>query len=67
MAERQISNDRFLNLQDMTVSLQKTKETYKQRCLEMEKLKRDNASTKELEKSEAKFRKAQVILKKHSY
>ncbi len=68
MAERQTSNvgrlyDRFLNFQDMTVSLQKTKETYKQRCLEMEKLKRDNASTKELEKSEAKFRKAQVILK----
>jgi hypothetical protein len=72
LAERQASNvghlyDGFLNFQDMTVSLQKIKETYKQRCLEMEKLKRDNASTKELEKSEAKFRKAQVILKKHSY
>jgi hypothetical protein len=47
-------------LQDTTVLLQKTKEIYKQRCLELEKLKRDNASTKELEKSEAKFRKAQV-------
>lgn len=44
----------------MTVALQKTKEIYKQRCLELEKLKRDNASAKELEKSEAKFRKAQV-------
>ena len=40
--------------------LQKTKEIYKQRCLELEKLKRDNGSTKELEKSEAKFKKAQV-------
>ena len=32
---------------------------YKQRCLELEKLKRDNASVKELEKAESKFRKAQ--------
>jgi hypothetical protein len=40
--------------------LQKTKEVYKQRCLELEKLKRDNGSTKEVEKSEAKFKKAQA-------
>jgi hypothetical protein len=46
-------------IQDTTVLLHKAKETYKQRCLEVEKLKRDGASTKDLEKAEAKFRKAQ--------
>ncbi len=47
------------SIQDTTVMLHKAKELYKQRCLEVEKLKRDNASTKDLEKAEAKFRKAQ--------
>lgn len=47
------------NIQETTALLQKSKESYKQRCLEVEKLKRDNVSVKELEKSEAKFRKAQ--------
>ena len=40
--------------------LHKAKEIYKQRCAEMEKLKRDNASSKDLEKAESKFRKAQA-------
>ena len=47
--------------------LQKTKEIYKQRCLELEKVKRDNGSSKELEKSEAKFRKAQVRIATHVF
>ncbi len=47
------------NIQDTTALLQKSKEAYKQRCLEVERMKRDNTSAKELEKSEAKFRKAQ--------
>ena len=47
------------SIQDTTVLLHKTKEIYKQRCAELEKLKRDNASSKDLEKAESKFRKAQ--------
>ena len=39
--------------------LQKSKENYKQRCLEVEKLRREGVSAKVLEKSEAKFRAAQ--------
>lgn len=46
-------------IQDTTALLQKSKELYKQRCLEVEKFRRDGASSKELEKSEAKFRRAQ--------
>jgi hypothetical protein len=34
------------------------KEVYHARCFEYEKLKRENAQPKELEKAEAKFRKA---------
>ena len=47
------------NIQDTTVLLHKAKEIYKQKCAELEKLKRDNASQKDLEKAESKFRKAQ--------
>ncbi len=46
-------------MQDTTSLLQKSKELYKQRCLEMEKLKREGASQKDLEKAEVKFRKTQ--------
>ena len=47
--------------QETTSLLGKSKETYKQRSLELEKLRRDSASSsaKELEKSETKFRKSQ--------
>ena len=51
--------DAVKSIQDTTNLLGKAKEVYKQRCLEVEKLKRDNASVKELEKAESKFRKAQ--------
>ena len=47
------------SIQETTIMLHKTKEIYKQRCAELEKLKRDNASIKDLEKAESKFRKAQ--------
>ena len=53
------TSDAVKNIQETTALLQKSKENYKQRCLEMEKLRREGASAKELEKSEAKFRKAQ--------
>ena len=49
----------FFLLQETTSLLSKSKETYKQRSLELEKLRRDSASAKELEKCETKFRKAQ--------
>jgi len=51
--------DAVKSIQETTVLLHKAKEIYKQKCAELEKLKRDNASTKDLEKAESKFRKAQ--------
>lgn len=47
------------SIQSITVTLQKAKDTCLQRGLELEKLKKDNASQKELEKAEIKFKKAQ--------
>ena len=47
------------SLQEITVNLQKSKELYKVRGAELEKLKRDSPSPKELEKAETKFRKSQ--------
>ncbi|XP_023317875.1 F-BAR domain only protein 2 isoform X2 [Trichogramma pretiosum] len=47
------------NIQSITITLQKAKDTCMQRGLELEKLKKDNASQKELEKADIKFRKAQ--------
>lgn len=46
-------------MQDTTTSLLKAKDNYKQRTLELEKLRRDQASVKELDKSENKFKRAQ--------
>ena len=47
------------SIQNVTVTLQKARELCFQRGLELEKLKRDNASQRELEKAEVKFKKAQ--------
>ena len=49
------------SLQETTLNLQKSKELYKVRAAELEKLKREaqSPSSKELEKSETKFRKCQ--------
>lgn len=41
------------------MTLQKAKDMCQQKGLELEKLRKDNASQRELEKSEAKFKKAQ--------
>ena len=57
--EESLTSEAVKVIQEVTVSLQKSKEAYKQRCLELERLKRENGSAKELEKSEGKFRKAQ--------
>ncbi|XP_012277407.1 F-BAR domain only protein 2 isoform X2 [Orussus abietinus] len=47
------------SIQSITITLQKAKDTCLQRGIEFEKLKKDNASQRELEKAEAKFKKAQ--------
>lgn len=47
------------SIQSITITLQKAKDICLQRGLELEKLKKDNASQRELEKSEIKFKKAQ--------
>ncbi|XP_031839469.1 F-BAR domain only protein 2 isoform X9 [Nomia melanderi] len=47
------------SIQSITVTLQKAKDMRMQKGLELEKLKKDNASQKELEKAEMKFKKAQ--------
>jgi DNA repair ATPase RecN len=46
-------------LQETTVLLHKSKDFYKAKSVELEKLKRESPSPKELEKGETKFRKAQ--------
>ncbi|XP_049805148.1 F-BAR domain only protein 2-like isoform X3 [Schistocerca nitens] len=46
-------------IQSTTLILQKAKDTYTQRGLEYEKLKKENASPKDLEKAEIKLKKAQ--------
>lgn len=47
------------NIQSTTVTLQKAKDMCVQKGLELEKLRKDNASQRELEKAEVKFKKAQ--------
>ncbi|XP_020292436.1 F-BAR domain only protein 2 isoform X6 [Pseudomyrmex gracilis] len=47
------------SIQSITVTLQKAKDNCLQRSLELEKLKKDSASQRELDKAEAKFKKAQ--------
>lgn len=46
-------------MQAVTVNVQKSKDAYTQRSLELERLKKDNASAKEIEKAEQKLKKAQ--------
>ncbi|XP_013396584.1 F-BAR domain only protein 2 [Lingula anatina] len=45
-------------IQQTIVALHKSKETYQARCLDYEKLKRENAAQKDIEKAEVKFKKA---------
>ncbi|XP_068916620.1 F-BAR domain only protein 2 isoform X3 [Tenebrio molitor] len=47
------------SMQNVTLMVQKCKDTYTQRGLELEKLRKDNASLKEIEKAELKLKKAQ--------
>ncbi|XP_039297957.1 F-BAR domain only protein 2 [Nilaparvata lugens] len=46
-------------IQSTSATLQKAKDTYNQKVIEYEKLKRENASPRDLEKAEVKLRKAQ--------
>ncbi|GFR31015.1 f-BAR domain only protein 2 [Trichonephila clavata] len=56
--EESTTSDVVQNIQQTTISLQKAKEAFNARSIEYEKLKRDNASLKELEKAELKCKKA---------
>lgn len=47
------------NIQSITATLHKAKDMCIQKGLELEKLRKDNASQRELEKAEVKFKKAQ--------
>lgn len=53
------TSDIVKSLQETTILLHKSKDFYKAKSVELEKLKRESPSPKELEKSESKFRKAQ--------
>ncbi|KAL4236260.1 hypothetical protein ACF0H5_004647 [Mactra antiquata] len=46
------------SIQNTTTALQRAKEIYHTRCLELERLKRENSSPKDIEKSETKYKKA---------
>ncbi|XP_053394008.1 F-BAR domain only protein 2-like isoform X3 [Mercenaria mercenaria] len=46
------------SIQNTTTALHRAKEIYHTRCLELERLKRENASPKDVEKSETKYKKA---------
>eukprot|EP00090_Calanus_glacialis_P027285 TRINITY_DN4295_c0_g1_i2.p1 TRINITY_DN4295_c0_g1~~TRINITY_DN4295_c0_g1_i2.p1 ORF type:complete len:1042 (-),score=254.32 TRINITY_DN4295_c0_g1_i2:278-3403(-) len=57
--EESPTSDVVKSLQETTILLHKSKEFYKAKTSELEKLKRENPTPKELEKAESKFRKAQ--------
>ncbi|XP_052274271.1 F-BAR domain only protein 2-like isoform X3 [Dreissena polymorpha] len=46
------------SIQNTTTALHKAKELYHTRCLELERLKRENSSPKDIEKSETRYKKA---------
>ena len=56
--EIQSTADVVQSLQTNHELLNKAKELYNTRCIEFERLKKENASTKEQEKAEAKYKKA---------
>lgn len=57
-------------MQSSTVAVQKSKDLFNSKMLELEKLRKDNGSTKELEKAETKLKKQQddykALLDKHN-
>uniref|UniRef100_A0A915J8R4 F-BAR domain-containing protein n=1 Tax=Romanomermis culicivorax TaxID=13658 RepID=A0A915J8R4_ROMCU len=59
LKENEAKTNEAVNLmQTTTTCLQKSKETYTSRCIEHEKLKRENAPSKEMTKSESKMKKS---------
>ncbi|XP_059142905.1 F-BAR domain only protein 2-like isoform X2 [Physella acuta] len=54
----QATLDSVQTIQQTTTALHKAREIYHTRCLEMERLKRDNASQRDIEKAEVKYKKA---------
>ena len=58
--EESATSEVVKSLVETTALLAKSKEFYKAKSAELEKLKRESPSPRELEKAETKFRKAQV-------
>jgi len=56
--EEALTSEIVQTLQTTLANLTKTKETYNQRHIEYEKLKRENATIKEVEKAETRFKKS---------
>ncbi|XP_055885203.1 F-BAR domain only protein 2-like isoform X3 [Biomphalaria glabrata] len=50
--------DSVQTIQQTTTAVHKAKEIYHTRCIELERLKRDNASQKDIEKAEVKYKKS---------
>jgi F-BAR domain only protein len=57
--EESITLDVVQSMQATTLAVQKAKDVYTQRSLELDRLRKENASAKDIEKSEIKTRKAQ--------
>ena len=57
--EESPTSDVVKSLQETTTNLQKSKEFYKSKAAELEKIKKESPTPKELEKAETKFKKAQ--------
>lgn len=57
-------------MKDSTLAVQKSKDLYTSKLQEVEKLKKDNGSAKDIEKAEAKLKKHQdeykVLVEKHN-
>ncbi|CAB3381635.1 Hypothetical predicted protein [Cloeon dipterum] len=57
--EESVTLEVVQSIQTTTLAVQKAKDTYTQRSLELDKLRKENGSAKDIEKSEVKVRKAQ--------
>jgi DNA repair exonuclease SbcCD ATPase subunit len=57
--EESSTQDAVHQMKESTVAVQKAKDLYNSRLAELEKLRRDNASAKDIEKAEAKLKKHQ--------
>lgn len=68
--EESSTQDSVTLMKDSTMAVQKAKDVYTGKMLELEKLRKDNASTKDIEKAETKLKKHQdeykALVEKHN-